>query len=438
MKDLVQHIKKYISDNNLIPDPTQPVIVGLSGGADSVALVHLLVTLGYNCIPAHCNFKLRGEESQRDEQFAREFARSMNLEFETIQFNTTEYAQEKKISIEMAARELRYQWFETIRKKHRAGCIAVGHQLGDTIETVLLNLIRGTGLKGLTGIKPKNDKIIRPLLEITREELIDYLNIHSLSYINDSSNSSNEYTRNKIRNQLIPVIQSINPSFQTTFQNTIQNLNNSYLFQQQTIEKIKQELVRTKGDHVYISLPALKSGGREQTVLYEILSEYNFNSTQLKNILQATDGISGKQFLAPGYCLIKDRNQLIISPRNDKSHLPLPEIIHTTYKRTIHTNITDDPSIVQLDADRVQFPLTLRQWKPGDYFYPLGLNRRKKISDFLIDLKIDRIQKNSTFVLTTNIEGKEQIIWVVGLRIDHRFRITDTTTTIVEIQLNEA
>lgn len=437
MKDLTQQLQTFIIRHSLIPNADLPVIVGLSGGADSVALLHLLVSLQYRCIPAHCNFRLRGDESDRDEQFSVEVAKSMGLVAETIHFDTTTYAQEHKLSIEMAARELRYNWFEQLRQKYGAGAIAVGHHLGDSIETVLLNLIRGTGLKGLTGIKVKNGFVIRPLLEITKEEITEYLSSCSLSYITDSSNLTNDYTRNKIRNQLIPVMQSINPSLYASFTNTLHHLNDSYSYQQQCLEDLKAELLHHRGENTVLSIPAIQQLRHKEFVLYEILSGYNFNSTQIDNILQSLDGISGKQFFAPEYMVLKDRDQLLISPRKSDSGTTMPVISYITYPRTPDTCILNRNDIVQLDADRIQFPLQLRHWQPGDRFFPLGLNKPKKVSDFLIDTKTDRNQKKHTFVLTTLTDGKETIVWLAGYRIDHRFRITDTTTTIVEISLSE-
>lgn len=433
MKELELQIKEYIEQQHLISDPGLPLVVGLSGGADSVALLHILVKLGYQCIPAHCNFQLRDEESERDERFTFELAHSMGLDIKFIRFDTHEYARAHKLSIEMAARELRYQWFEEIRSKYGASCIAVGHHADDNLETVLLNLIRGTGLKGLTGMQAKNGNIIRPLLKVTREEVVEYLTTHSVDYVNDSTNFENEFTRNKIRNQLIPAMQTINPSLQFTFRNTLQHLTDSYQFQQQQVQKLKDELVKSDGESVRISIPQLMDMPDRHFILYEVLSEYNFNSTQVSDIVASLNGISGKQFYAPGFNLIKDRNDLIIHPASTTTCKPVPEIKHTIYARSNTQLIKNNPFTIQVDADQLVMPLHVRKWKKGDYFYPLGLNKRKKVSDFLIDLKIDRATKQKIHVLTCLYKGEEAIVWVVGYRIDHRFRISDTTLSIAEI-----
>lgn len=437
MKDLVQQVREYIKNNQLINDLSQQVVVGLSGGADSVALLHILVQSGYSCIPAHCNFQLRGEESERDERFALEYARSLGLNPESIRFNTTRYARDNKLSIEMAARELRYKWFEELRIRHHAEWIAVGHHADDNIETILLNLIRGTGLKGLTGMQAKNGKVIRPLLEFDRIDITNYLKTNSLQFVDDSTNTSSDYTRNKLRHELIPVMRSINPSLNDSFRNTLHNLNDSFRFQQDSLLKIKNNCCRQEGETLRIAIAELTASEHKEFILYEILQEYQFNSTQVHDIIQALNGISGKLFFSPHFQLLKDRNELIVSRREPPYNNSLPEINCSIYNRENTMQIISDPAIIQLDADLLHFPLKLRFWKTGDVFYPLGLNRRKKVSDFLIDLKIDRTTKQQIKVVTTLVEEKEEIVWIAGLRIDHRFRITDRTKTIAQIQLKE-
>jgi tRNA(Ile)-lysidine synthase len=435
MNDFKTRIQTFLNKNRLIHDASLPLIVGLSGGADSVALLHVLVKLGYTCIPAHCNFKLRADESERDEQFSVAFAGSLGLKTETISFDTTGYAGEHKLSVEMAARELRYRWFEELRQHYRAGHIAVGHHADDNIETALFNLIRGTGLKGLTGIPVSNGSVIRPLLGVDRNNIQEYLQHEGLTSIVDSSNESQVYTRNKIRNQLIPLIQSINPSFRNSFKDTLHYLNSGYGFLQKKIDEIRQEVISTNKEQNIFSIEKFSDAGGDDFLLYELLKDYNFNSTQVKKILASLNGISGKLFYSPTHSLLKDRNKLIIQPLKATETNPGPEIICTTFTPTTNFMLSSDPHIAQLDAGKIQFPLRIRPWQAGDYFYPLGLNRKKKISDLLIDLKMDRNKKQVVYVVTTLIDGVENIVWVAGIRIDHRFRVTKSTSTIARISL---
>lgn len=435
MSDFRATIQTYIENNNLIPDISRPVIVGLSGGADSVALLNVLVDLGYICIPAHCNFQLRGEESERDEQFAVEYARSLGLKAETIRFDTTNYSLQQRISIEMAARELRYQWFEKLRIIHNACHIAVGHHADDTVETVLLNLIRGTGLKGLTGIKAANGFVIRPLLGVNREIILEYLRQKGLSFIEDSTNASNIYTRNKIRNQLIPLIQTINPAFTVNFPDTINNLNSGYQFLQSKIDELRSKLVQPTNTLISLSIKSFLQLGGDEYLLFELLKEYNFNKSQVKAIFASLDGISGKQFFSPTHSLLKDRDKLLIEQSESLNSTMLVEINYINISPEESFSISTNPRIAHLDADKLTFPLKVRTWKPGDYFYPLGMNRKKKISDLLIDRKIDRISKQSVYVVTTQTDNSEKIVWVAGIRIDHRFRVTKNTKVVAEIRL---
>lgn len=429
MEEKVQH---YLEEQQMIPDRKSPVIVGLSGGADSVALVTILHRLGYTCIPAHCNFQLRAAESDRDEQFVRQLASILQLPLEVIQFTTEEYAATHKISIEMAARELRYEWFEQLRKKYTAVAIAVGHHADDTIETVLLNLIRGTGLKGLTGIQAINGSVIRPLLCLTRREILEYLAQLKLTYVEDSTNAENSYTRNKIRNQILPLIETINPSFGSTMQTTIQHLNETYEFVQEQMGQLKQKLMNNTGTATVLSLNAFEETGKSPFVLYELLKEYGFNSSQVDDIYNALGATSGKLFYSDTYMVLKDRNQLLIRKLREENPGNTETLQLRLFQRTATTRVSTDPYCIHVDAAILQFPLSVRPWKAGDQFHPLGMNRKKKLSDFLIDQKTDRFSKEAVRVVT---DASGKVVWVVGLRIDHRYRITDETTTIAELTM---
>lgn len=435
MNDFRAVVQTHLEKNRLIPDASLPLIIGLSGGADSVALLHVLVDLGYTCRPAHCNFQLRGEESERDEQFAMARAHALGLPIETIRFDTSQYAREHKLSIEMAARELRYRWFEELRLQHRAAHIAVGHHADDNIETVLLNLIRGTGLKGLTGMQAANGYVIRPLLGVNRQDILEYLQQERLPFIEDSSNAASDYTRNKIRNRLIPMIQTINPSFTDGFRDTIQHLNSSYVFQQKKVAEIKSLVADFNHETCYISITKFLEAGGDEFILYELLNEFNFNKTHVKKIFASIGGISGKQFYSPTHSLLKDRDLLHIRPLHTPDNNRLPRISCRCFVPDKDFSVSTDPWVAHLDGGMIQHPLSIRPWKTGDYFYPLGLNRKKKISDLFIDLKIDRNKKQSIYVVTTHTGTTETIVWVPGIRIDHRFRVTDATSEIAEIRL---
>lgn len=430
MEEKVQH---YLEEQQMIPDRKSPVIVGLSGGADSVALVTILHRLGYTCIPAHCNFQLRAAESDRDEQFVRQLTTTLQLPLEVIQFTTEEYAATHKISIEMAARELRYEWFEQLREKYSAVAIAVGHHADDTIETVLLNLIRGTGLKGLTGIQAINGSVIRPLLCLTRREILEYLAQQKLTYVEDSTNAENNYTRNKIRNQLRPLIETINPSFGATMQTTLQHLNEAYEFLQEQMGQLKQKLMNNTGTATVLSLKAFEETGKSPFVLYELLKEYGFNSSQVDDIYNALDATSGKLFYSDSYIVLKDRDQLFIRRLREENPGNTENLQLRLFQRTATTRIPTDPYCIHVDAAVLQFPLSVRPWQTGDQFYPLGMNHKKKLSDFLIDLKTDRFSKEAVRVVT---DASGKVVWVVGLRIDNRFRITDKTTSIAELTMS--
>lgn len=428
--NLLQKVSLYIEQHCLIPNKDQLLIAGISGGADSIALVSILQQLGYRLLLAHCNFQLRGVESQRDEQFVTNFATTHNLPITITHFETKKYARDNKLSIEMAARALRYQWFDELLHINQAYAVVVGHHADDSAETVLLNLIRGTGLRGLTGIQPVNQTIIRPLLCINRSEILLYLQDNTLNYVEDSSNDSDLFVRNKIRHQLIPMLETLNPSFRTTMQTNIQNLQQAWDFQQYHISILRTEIVQTEGNTHVIALEKLRSKQQYRLLLFELLQEYSFNSTQVNDIIKTLDGISGKLFYSPTHVLLKDRNKLIINRIYESEKTHEPEFSVRLFPRTEISTISVAPDLIHVDAEKIQFPLHLRPMQTGDAFYPLGMKGKKKLSDFLIDLKVDRISKASIRLITDNTGN---IVWVAGLRIDNRFRITTTTTMIAEI-----
>ncbi len=435
---MIHKVKTYIETNHLLTFE-KPVIVGFSGGGDSVSLLYILNRLGYKCIAAHCNFHLREEESDRDEFFCLKFAEEHNIAIDIVCFDTKLYAAEKRISIEMAARDLRYNWFEIIRKKHNAQAIAVAHHRDDSNETMLLNMIRGSGIRGLSGIRPKNGYIVRPLLCVGRNDLEDYLKTQHLSYITDSSNLSDEYTRNFIRLRLLPLMEEINPSVGTALARTAEHLADAESIYLHTIENAKKRFIQKTDDNEFrISINEIIHQPAPKTILYELLRPFGFTRQVSEDVFHILTGESGKTFNVPDsdYKLLKDRDYLIIYKQPEKTpeiykieenntnygKLPIELSIHKV-KVDSSFKIDSSSDTATFDYDKINFPLSLRKWKPGDWFIPFGMKGRKKLSDYFSDHKISIPKKNKTWLLCCG----EDIIWIVGERTDNRFRIDNNT-----------
>ena len=429
-------IKQYISDNKLLEDNSS-VIVGVSGGADSTALLRVLLTLGYRCIAVHCNFHLRNSESDRDQQFVEELCKNLGVELITCSYDTASYSKQNGISIEMAARELRYADFERIMQERGASAICIAHHRDDSVETLMLNLIRGTGLRGLTGIKPKNGHIIRPLLCVSRQEIEDWLKETGQPYVTDSTNLKTDYTRNKIRLELLPLIRNINPNADSSIESTALHLQQAYAFYFNAIEKARKEVAVTDGDVIRIDIDKLKQTPSVQALLFEILSPLGFNDAQITAAAAALDSQPGTEFTSATHRIVKDRNAFIVSTIGTMSltdtafyaqsgvSIDLPD------GRTLHVDtapadapISKDPSVATLNADLINSSLSIRPWKEGDWFIPFGMKGRKLVSDYLTDCKISVAERKKQLVVT---HGND-IIWVVGLRSDNRYRIGKNTT----------
>lgn len=437
---MLKKVENYIEKNNLLSSYAK-VIVGVSGGADSVALLHVLKQLGYSCIVAHCNFHLRGEESDNDEIFVREMANELHLDFEQIDFDTTDYARKCKISIEMAARELRYNWFEQVRKTHNASAIAVAHHADDNVETLLMNLTRGTGLKGLTGIPLQNGYIIRPLLCCTRSDIVNYLIKYNLHHITDSTNAQNDFTRNKFRNQIIPLFEDINPSFKQTITTLIERFEEIEAVYNEKITETSAKITSTDNNYFKIDIQQLKHTKYSKSLLYEILLPYSFHADTVDNIIQNLESEPGAVFYSFTHKLLHDRDFLIVSKNKiplqqsysiSESATEISEPIHLNInKRIYNTKISKSKLFATLDASKITFPLVLRHWQKGDSFVPFGMKNSKKLSDFFIDTKMNRFEKENTWLLCAG----NDIVWVVGHRIDNRFCVDSNTQHIIEIQL---
>lgn len=442
--EMLKRVQQFIDANQLL-DKNERVLVGVSGGADSVVMLHMLQRLGFECVAAHCNFHLRGDESMRDELFVEKLAKSYNLIYKKVDFDTVKFAKSNKISIEMAARDLRYAWFKKTADENRCRAIVTAHHIDDAIETVLLNLIRGTGLKGLTGIEPKNGNIVRPMLCCTRSEIEKYTQKHKLEYVTDSTNLENEYSRNKIRNIILPAMADINPSVKQSLADNISRFRDAWKIYSEKINEIKATITFSQENQTFINIEKLKSQPAPQTVLYEILQEYNFNSNVSKDVFEGLDKEPGNRYYSDTHRVLKDREHLIIDliePNSkleftiDETDTAIENPISLTLKKILMSEnfiVSKTAERIHVDADKIQFPLTIRKWKHGDSFHPFGMKKSKKLSDFFIDEKINRNQKESIWLLVS----ESKIVWIIGLRADNRFRITEKTKNILEISLTQ-
>lgn len=420
-----QRIALYIDRNKLF-SPKDKILVALSGGADSVALLRLLLALGYACEAAHCNFHLRGAESDRDETFVRRLCKELQIPLHVIHFETEREAEERHISIEMAARELRYTWFEKTSREYGITVVAVAHHQDDSVETLLLNLIRGTGINGLRGIQPKNGNIVRPLLCLNREEIIGYLQDIRQDYVTDSTNLQDEYTRNKIRLNLLPMMQEINPSVKESILKTAQHLNDAAVIYNKGIEEAKQRTLTEKG----INIEALQKEPTPETILFEILHPLGFNASQVKDIYRALEGQAGKVFSSTGWQVVKDRELLLISPIQ-KATKPVLEMKEHVYTKDFI--IPRDKNAACFDADKLLHPLSLRLWQHGDTFVPFGMKGKKKVSDYLTDRKFSLPRKEQQWVLCCG----DDIIWLIGERTDNRFKVDEKTKKALVIEIDD-
>lgn len=425
---LKDEIERYIERERLFGHE-QKLIVALSGGADSVALLRLLVGNGYRCEAAHCNFHLRGEESERDEHFVSLLCEKLGVKLHITHFNTTEYAANQKLSIEMAARELRYNWFEKLRKEIGAAYIAVAHHKDDSVETILLNLIRGTGIAGLTGIRPKNGHIVRPLLCASRTDITDYLRAIGQEYVTDSTNLVDEYTRNKIRLNIIPMLQEINPSVKESIAGTGYSLYEALSVYRSGIVEGKKRVLKD-GE---IDIEALLNEPSPRALLHEILYPLGFNPRQTDDIFASLNSQPGKQFLSKnGIRLIKDRNKLLLSDSSKKEDAPV-KLRYREVEYTAEYKIVRRRDTICCDADKLTGDIAIRRWQRGDWFIPFGMRGRKLVSDYMTDHKFSLDQKEAQWLMTAG--GK--VVWLIGERADNRFRIDENTKRVIEISIEE-
>ena len=433
-------VKRYIEKYKLL-NTNELYLVALSGGADSVALLLLLKNAGFNVHAAHCNFHLRGDESDRDEAFCVELCQRLGVELHRAHFDTREYAELHKVSIEMAARELRYKWFEQLRRDIGAAGICVAHHRDDSVETVLLNLVRGTGLRGLTGIQPRNGSILRPLLCVSRAEIEAFLAEKGQKYVTDSTNLEADVQRNVVRLEVLPLLRKLNPAVTENIQRTADNLAEAQLVLNVAIASINSSNI--------LNLSDLEKYGSSEYLAFEWLKKYGFNGNQVRQILDAETGKIVSS--STGYDVLKDRGRLIVEPALEPfKPMRIPE--EGTYvigssdaefgaKTTENTvfrvrkrpaYVSKEPHVATLDAAKVRFPLTIRRGEEGDWMVPYGMKGRKLLSDLMTDLKMTVFEKRRQLVV---VDSQGFVVWAVGLRTAQRTVVTSHTKEVLELVL---
>lgn len=433
---LLQRFKEFIAKEQLFAAHNR-LLLAVSGGVDSVVLCALCSEAGYDFVIAHCNFRLRGEESERDEAFVRALGERYGKEVMVKQFDTAAYAAQRKVSIQVAARELRYEWFGELA----ADYIVTAHHLDDNVETVLMKFFKGTGVAGLRGILPRQGKVVRPLLFARKEELMTYATQHQLSWVEDSSNTEDKYARNYLRHQVVPLLQGLYPEVITNLSANIARFRDVEVLYRQALEVHKKQLLVYKGQEVHIPVLKLKKAAPLFALVYELAKPYGFSAAQTQEIVHLLDSESGRYVASASYRIIKNRNWLIIAPVvAEAAKLVIVEAgdrvvqfaagslrLEAGAKKHAAGGVGND--IAFIDKRQLQYPLILRPWKAGDYFYPLGMKKKKKVARFLIDLKVSKTDKERVWVLESN----KRILWIVGMRIDERFKITDSTRDVLKL-----
>ncbi|MCC6689985.1 MAG: tRNA lysidine(34) synthetase TilS [Bacteroidia bacterium] len=439
---MISEFKNYISGNRLFHH-TSKLLLGISGGIDSVVLLHLCYKSGFKFAIAHCNFGLRGAESDADELFVKQLAKKYKVPFYSTLFNTKQFADQKSSSIQMAARELRYNWFEKICKQNKYAYILTAHHKDDELETFFINLIRGTGISGLHGIYPRRGKIIRPLLFATRAEIEKYATQNKLNYREDSSNKSDKYIRNKLRLKIIPVLKEINPSLNRTISSTIARIRQVEQVYKKALETEIKKLLVKKNNTYDVDIVKLAKLQPQQVYIYELLKPFGFNEDVCENLIDMiVKKSTGGQFVSLSHRIIKNRNKLTIVRkeiksaqeylvRKDRLFITKPLSLSFEKQKSKSYVLPRSSHIASLDYEKLKFPLTIRCWKPGDFFQPLGMNSRKKLSDFFIDNKFSQLDKENTWLLVS----QNEIVWVIGYRINERYKITRNTNEVYVIRL---
>lgn len=415
------------------------ILLATSGGKDSMVMVHLFQQLKYKIGIAHCNFQLRGMESFDDQNFVQEYAATNDIPVFITQFDTKAFSEDYKISTQVAARELRYNWFYELLEIEKFDYILTAHHADDSLETFLINLSRGTGLEGLTGIPEQNRKVIRPLLAFSQDEIEEYARVNNVQWREDSSNASDKYLRNKIRHHLVPMLKELNPNFLSSFHKTQTYLQEAQVMVEDASIMVYQQVAKQDNETIYFDLQRLKKLPNYKSYLYQWLKEFEFSAWD--DIYDLVESQSGKHIFSPEYRLLKDRDSLILSPINlenneekyfiSKNQKEVKVPLNLTFCKVADTNLATNSAIF-VDADKLQYPLVLRRWKQGDSFRPFGMNgKSKKVSKLFKDEKLSLIEKENSWLLCSN----DQIVWIIGIRQDERFRIENTTKNSLKIKL---
>lgn len=412
-----------------------PFLLACSGGVDSTVLAHLCQRIGCRFTLAHCNFSLRDKASDNDADFVRNLAQNLDMPFESVQFDTRSFAREQKISIEMAARKLRYDWFELLMETHGLATLATAHHLDDDLETFLINLSRGTGIEGLTGIPERTDSLARPLLVFPRDQIMDFAVRENLQWCEDATNTDPAFLRNKVRHSVVPLLKELSPSFLKSFLRTKTYLQQTAAIADDRLAELRQELFVTEDNRIRIPITALRQLSPLTGYLHGLLKPYGFK--EWDNVAHLLETTSGKEVSSSTHRLVRDRDFLILIPIGNQETREYPiqedeprvlEPISLTFEDVPGIGKTG-PHILYVDRDTLTYPMVLRKWKVGDYFYPFGMKGRKKLSKYFKDEKVDVVSKSTQWLLCSG----DDIVWVVGKRADDRFKITDSTTKILRI-----
>jgi len=437
---IAERFVHYLHEQALC-QPHERFLLTVSGGKDSVMMTRLFTELGYTVGIAHCNFALRGAASDADETLVYELAKTLGLPFYVTRFDTVSYARDAGISVQMAARELRYGWFETIRVSQGYDYIAVAQHRNDHVETLMLNLVRGTGLAGLQGIQPKRGRIIRPMLFLSATEIEEYVRKHNLKYRDDASNFSTKYARNKIRLEVIPKLKELNPDLEKTLVKNMAHFSDAYAVLQQHIQHLRAQLFTAHGENEWhIPIAALEVLNPQQFLLYDLFKPFGFTEAVLSDLASSFTGTPGKQFPSLSHTLYMDRDEVVLIPNKTE----VEEVVVLENKGwgvqwggrrfesslVADTDVRTESHIAQFDADKVVFPLSIRAWKHGDTFRPLGMKGHKKLSDLFVSLKIPVYRKHTVPVVTN---GNGDILWVVPYRMDDRYKITGKTKKVLTL-----